>query len=134
MAPLTRDRDTPHKYKERKQVLKVAAETEIFAGALVAELDGYAVPAGDTAAHVVMGRAEEHVDNSDGAEGAKTIAVSRGVFRYVASSIVQADVGKNATVVDDQTVGLAGATTNDIVAGRIEEVDSVGVWIAVGIG
>lgn len=136
MAALTRDRDTPHKYKERKQgPVPLAASTKIYAGGLVATLNGYAVPAGDTASHIVIGRAEEQVDNSSGAAGAKSMAVSRGVFRFNnAGTITQANVGANATVVDDNTVGLAAGTTNDIVAGRIEEVDDLGVWVAVGIG
>lgn len=137
MAALTRDFDAPHKYKERKQVLKMKASTKIYAGSMVSVISGtgYAIPAADTASHVVQGRAEEQVDNSAGADGAKTIAVARGCFRYNNNgSITVANVGQNATVVDDNTVGLAAQTTNDIVAGRIEEVDDVGVWVSIGIG
>jgi hypothetical protein len=135
MSALAADRDTPHKYKERKQVLYMTADTKIYAGALVATASGLAVPASDTAALTVVGRAEEQVDNTGGAASAKTIAVARGCFRFDnGASITSAHVGTNATVVDDHTVGLAAGTTNDIVAGRIEEVDSLGVWVAVGIG
>lgn len=137
MSALAADRDTPHKYKERKEVLEMAASTKIYAGALVAVVSGtgLAVPAGDTANHVVMGRAEEQVDNSTGAASAKKIAVARGVFRFDnVGTITVANVGQNATVVDDHTVGLAAGTTADIVAGRIEEIDTLGVWVAVGIG
>ncbi len=135
MSALARDRDTPHKYKERKQVLEVAETTKIYAGAIVAvNAGGYAVPAADIAGLIVQGRAEEQVDNLTGANGAKKIAVSRGVFRYDVASITIANIGDTATVVDDQTVGLAAGTTNDIAVGVIEEVDTVGAWVRIGIG
>ncbi len=133
MAALTADRDTPHKYKERKVDMSVKGSTKIYMGAIVcAEAGGYAVPGSDTAALTVMGRAEEQVDNTTGADGAKVIPVAKGVFKYAnAGTITIANVGDNATVVDDQTVGLAAGTTNDVVAGRIEQVESDGVWVAI---
>lgn len=130
MAALTADRNTPSKATFRRVKLKVKGATKIYAGALVAVVGGYAVPAGDTVGHTVIGRAEDTVDNSAGADGAKEIEVSTGVFKYATATIAQANVGADATVVDDQTLGLAAGTTNDIVAGRIEEIDSDGVWIA----
>lgn len=131
MAPLTRDRDTPHRYKERKVELKIAATTKIYAGAMVCTLDGYAVPASDAAGLVPYGRAEDQVDNLAGAAGAKVFAASKGVFRWDNNgTITQANVGENATIVDDHTVGLAAGTTNDLVAGRIDQVDDVGVWVS----
>ena len=43
-------------------------------------------------------------------------------------------VGRNATILDDQTVSLAATTTNDIVAGEIEAVDAtLGVLVAIGL-
>ena len=56
--------------------LPVAASTEIEAGHLVAvNSSGYAVPAGDTSGHKVMGVAQESVDNSDGSNGDMTVVV-----------------------------------------------------------
>ena len=41
-------------------------------------------------------------------------------------------VGRNATILDDQTVSLAATTTNDIVAGVIEAVDAtLGVLVTI---
>lgn len=133
MAALTADRDTPHKYKERKIDMQMAATTKIYVGALVcADAAGNAVPASDTAGLFVMGRAEEQVDNLTGAAAAKQIPVSKGVFKFDnVGTITQANVGDDATVVDDHTVGLAAGTTNDIIVGRIEQVESDGVWVAV---
>ncbi len=132
MSALAADRDTPHKYKERKVDMAMAAATTIYLGALVcADAAGNAVPASDTAGLFVMGRAEEQVVNA-GAAGAKRIPVAKGVFRFANDgNITQANVGDDATVVDDQTVGLAAGTTNDIIVGRIEQVDSLGVWVAI---
>ncbi len=130
MAALTAERNTPCKTKFRLVKLKMKGSTKIYAGAMVSVVGGYATPGADTAAHTFIGRAEATVDNSSGADGDKEIEVSTGVFKYGVSGITQANVGADATIVDDQTLGLAAATTNDIVAGRIEEIDSDGAWIA----
>jgi hypothetical protein len=128
---LTADRDTPHRYKERKVEMKMAAATTIYMGHLVcADADGNAVAASDAAGLFMFGRAEEQVANP-GAAGAKVIPVAKGVFKLLGSGITQANVGDDATVVDSETVGLAGATTHDIIVGRIEQVDSDGVWVAI---
>lgn len=131
MAALAQDRDTPMKGEKGHVItLPVAASTKIYAGAMVALASGYAVPAGDTSGHIVMGRAEEQIDNSSGSNGDKSIDVCiDGVFKWNVSSLAQAQVGGNATVVDDNTVGKAADTTNDIVAGKIVQLDSDGAWV-----
>lgn len=97
----------------------------IYEGALVAiNAAGFAVNAGDDANAVVVGVADNSVDNSAGAAGDTEILVRRtGVFTFVAGwSAAQADVNTLVYAVDNQTVDLAGTTTNDIVVGRIVEV------------
>jgi hypothetical protein len=111
--------------------LPLAAATKIFQGTLVAiNAAGNAVPASDTAALRVIGRAEEEVDNSDGSAGDLKINVARGVFRYANSgtnAVDADDKGKICFVEDDQTV--AETTTNKIPAGRVLDVDADGVWV-----
>lgn len=134
MAALTKDRDTRSRgEKARKKVLPVAAATRIFAGAGVCvNAAGYAVPAGDTAGLITWGRAEAQVDNTAGAAGDLYIEVAAGVFAWNASGLTQANIGDRVTWVDDNTVGLAAATTNDVDAGVLEEIDPVSgeAWVA----
>lgn len=138
MAALTSDRDTPRKYLERAlDPVPVAASTVIYAGSQVAiNAAGYAVPAADTAGLRVLGRAEQTVDNSAGANGDESVPVTKGVFRYDnaagADAIVDADIGASAYVYDDQTVGKNTATiANAIVSGTVDSIDAGGVWVAI---
>ena len=97
----------------------------IFEGALVAiNAAGYAVNAGDDANAVIVGVADETVDNSGGAAGDLSIKVRRsGVFTFVAAwSAAQADVNTLVYAVDNQSVDLAATTTNDVLVGRVVEV------------
>jgi hypothetical protein len=96
---------------------------QIPAAVLVArDANGEAVNAADAADLVVLGRSEENVDNT--ADG-KTIKVKRGCFwAQNNGNITAAHIGTNATVVDNQTVGLPADTTNDVVAGKILDVDA----------
>ncbi|HLP01678.1 MAG TPA: hypothetical protein VK163_06605 [Opitutaceae bacterium] len=105
--------------------LIVAAATTIYLGILVArDAAGKAVPASDTPGLRVMGRAEH------GATAAEVVQVKRGIFRYnnsATNALTAASVGKLCVVEDDNTV--ASTSTNKIVAGRVVEVDSDGVWV-----
>lgn len=98
---------------------------KIYEGALVAiNAAGYAVNAGDDANTVVVGVADQTVDNSAGSNGDEEIQVRRtGVFTFVAGfSAAQADVNSLAYASDNQTVDLAANLTNDVLVGRIVEV------------
>lgn len=112
----------------------VAAATVIFAGTMVAlNAAGNAVPASDTAALKVVGRAEADVDNSAGAIGDKTVNAKAGCFRYSNSgtnAATKANIGGKAYAEDDNTVGTA-IGTNAIVAGEIVDVDADGVWVKI---
>lgn len=133
MAALTKDRNTP--YREGQQYsIGVAANTKIYAGSMVAiNSSGYAVPASDTAGLIVAGRAEEQVDNTGGANGAKSVLVMEGVFKFVGSGLTVADIGKPCFVSDDQTISVA-ATTNNVLAGILEAIDSASEpWVRMGI-
>ncbi len=120
MTGLTRDRATS--YREGVEVdYPVAAGAKIYAGSLVCvNADGFAVPAADTSGYVFVRVALEQVDNSAGANGAKSIRVRReGVFEFDAASITQAMVGDPMYVVDDHTFDDAAGPTNDIKVGLL---------------
>lgn len=118
MAALTKDRATP--YREGIEVdYPVAAAVKIYAGSLVCiNTSGYVAPAADTSGFRLAGVAMEQVDNSTGADGAKTIRVRRhGVFEFDAASITQAMVGDPMYAVDDHTFDDAAGPTNDVKVG-----------------
>ncbi|OIO70885.1 MAG: hypothetical protein COS35_06520 [Zetaproteobacteria bacterium CG02_land_8_20_14_3_00_50_9] len=129
---LTKDANTP----ERDGALvsaPVAAATIIYAGSMVAlNAAGNAVPAADTAALKVLGRAESQVNNAAGAAGDLKVTVKRGTFRFKNSgtaALAAGDELTNALVEDDGTV--AKTSTNSIVAGKIIEIDASGVWVEI---
>lgn len=136
MAALTADRKMISRYTARSFRGDVAAATTIYAGAMVAKnASGYIVPAADTAGLVVVGVAQEQVDNADGDDGDLTVEILTGVFQMVnaGGAIVQA--GKHATcyVADDQSVSTAAAMTNDIAAGTVDAFTTTTVDVAIGL-
>ncbi|MGO4380367.1 hypothetical protein [Pseudoduganella sp. RAF53_2] len=133
MTALTADRNTPSKKTQRLPVL-VAANAKIYAGAIVAaSATGFAVPGSTAATLTYLGRAEEFVDNTGGADGAQTIQVARGeAFFYSnlgADPVVQADLGKTCYIVDDQTVAHSNGGNTRSPAGKVVGVESAGVWV-----
>lgn len=137
MTALTTDRKTP--YTEGVELaLPVGAAKQIFAGSLVC-LDGttrLAEPASDATGKIFAGVAREWADNRLGDAGDLTVLLRRkGLFLFAMASAAQTDVGKPAYVVDDQTVGLAATTTNDVACGVIVAVESsTSVWVEIAPG
>ncbi len=114
--------------------LPMAASTEIFAGALVMyDAAGNAVNGNDDTALTAAGRAEKHVDNGSGLAGALSIDVKPGIFRFAngGSSIAASDRGSVCYVEDEETVYLTDNSDRPV-AGVIVDVDSQGVWVAIG--
>ena len=130
---LTKDRHTPMMDGELIGV-PMAAGAKIFAGALVvANANGYAEPGKAAANLTYLGRAERTVDNTGGADGAKTALVRRRkafLFANHSSDLVtQAELGKTCYVVDDETVGKTDSSGARSPAGRVLGVDAEGVWV-----
>ena len=130
---LTADRNTPYRDGD-SIVLGVATLKKIYAGSLVAlDANGYATPGATATTLKGLGRAEEQVDNSSGLDGALTVEIRRGIFRWANSSaadeIADDDIGKRCYIVDDQTVALTNGTNTRSVAGIIFDVDDDGVWV-----
>lgn len=116
--------------------------TKVYQGALVVLNAGYAAPAttatGLIAAGVAYLNPNTGVSDTTGlADGAATIRVRQGVFRFNCNTggdvIAQADVGKYCYIVDDQTVAKSSNASARSKAGIIIAVDSAGVWVAVGL-
>lgn len=129
MAALTQDRDT--QFREGVDFeYPVAANAKIYAGSMVnLNTSGYAKPGADVASEKFVGIAQEQVDNTGGANGAKTVVVRRkGVFELSGSSLAITDVGAAVYVSDDQTV--AKTTTNSVACGKIAGFRSAtSVWV-----
>jgi hypothetical protein len=131
---LTQDRNTPHRDGELISV-PVAANAKIFAGGIVAaNATGYATKGATAATLTYLGRAEEFVDNTGGADGAKTIMVRRGkAFKWKNSAgdaVTQAELGKTCYIVDDETVSKSNAGGNtQSAAGKVVGIDADGVWV-----
>lgn len=134
MTALAQDRNTPMQEGVLIPV-PIAASTKIYAGSLVAaNASGYAVPGSTATTLTALGRAEESVDNSAGSAGAKVVTVRRGVFKFAnlaADAVTQAELGKTAHIVDDQTVAKTSGTNTRSAAGKVLGIDADGVWIEI---
>ena len=112
----------------------VAATTKIEAGKLVcANATGYAVEGSTATTLTALGRAEETVDNSAGADGALKVQVRRGAFKLknsATNAVTQACLGKTVYIEDDETVAKDASTTKSA-AGKCIELDSDGVWVEI---
>ncbi|MCY1390146.1 hypothetical protein D9M71_49590 [compost metagenome] len=123
------DIDTPYRDPDLLAV-PVKAGTLIRAGAMVVAVSGFAAPAGGTGNPYFLGRAEERVDNTDGADGERRVIVRRGkVFRWKNNGSIQPiHRFKWAMSTADDTVGLAGSVSGNLI-GQILDVDADGVWV-----
>lgn len=116
--------------------LSVEAAKKIYAGALVmVNSAGNAVPASTATNLTAVGRSELQVDNTQGAAGAQSVRVRRGIFAYANSTggdaISNANIGQTAYAVDDQTLALTNGTNTRSPVGRIHHVDGDGVWVEI---
>lgn len=105
----------------------VAANVQIFRGAMVAlDADGNAIPAVPTAA-VMRGVAMAGADNTDGAAGAINCESKRGHFLVPQTGLDRTNIGDDVFVVDDNTVGAAGT----LVAGKLVDIVPGGAVVAI---
>ena len=135
MPAATQARDT-HKRLGNQLTLAMAAATRIWGGTIVCvNASGLAVPGITSTTLKAVGQAEATADNLTGAASALSVNVERdGWYRLGNSSagdqIVQADVGADCFIVDDQTVAKTNGTSTRSVAGVVRDVDTQGVWIS----
>lgn len=140
MAMLTTDRKTLRKGEGRivADDAKLAANTTIYNGGMVANNAGALVPASDTASLVTLGISRQKMVNATGSAAQVTgprASVEAGITAKLdnlagGNGITLADLGKTCCVVDDHTVGRAAGTTNSIVAGVVDSIDPDGsIWV-----
>jgi hypothetical protein len=128
MAALVKDRMTPE--RELRDIgYPVADNAVIYAGAIVMlSATGYARPAATGTGLTVAGVAQERVDNTNGGDGGKAVIVRQGCFKFEnGDAIAQADVGKIAYAVDDQTIAKGASGKSPV--GVIVQVEADGVWV-----
>ena len=127
-------KQTPYRDGIRIPML-VAAAVAITESQMVATNDaGFAVPAHDATARLFFGRAEHDVDNTQGADGAAYIAVTRNRhFMFAndaAAPLTQADIGKQVTITADGAVSQA--VEGKLIAGTMMGLDGgTHVWVEV---
>jgi hypothetical protein len=136
MAALNKDRNAPRRAGDLLSD-PVAAATVIYAGALVClNAAGNAVPGATATDLKPRGVATSRADNAAGAAGDALVESEPGVHRFENSAagdlIARADIGADCYIVDDQTVAKTSATNTRSIAGKIVDVDSVGVWVRIG--
>jgi len=132
---LTQDRDTQRR-DDHKGSAPAAAATKFFGGSIVClNAGGYATKGAVSTTLKSLGVAEQTVDNSAGANGDVQVPYRRdGWFRFANSAagdaIALADIGADCYIVDDQTVAKTNGTNTRSVAGKVRDVDALGVWIS----
>jgi len=114
--------------------IPVATGVIIYAGALLAvNAAGYAVPGVTSAALTYVGRADESIDNAEGADGNATVMVRRNMaFMFnnlPADAVTQASLGALCYIVDDETVAGSDGAGSRSAAGIVLGVESNGVWV-----
>lgn len=131
MAALTKDRHTPQRMGDLL-VLKVAGNTTIYAGSLVAvNAEGYAVPASTATGLTAAGRAEQQVINFL-ENGTNSICVLRGVFKFEnLSGDAVSKVLSDCYMVDDQTVAATDGGGTRSIAGKVIDIEPDGVWVEI---
>jgi hypothetical protein len=139
MAALTANRSTPRMGDTASPDLlsiPVKAAEKIFQHALVVIDAGYAAEGRTALALIAVGRAEALADNTLGASGAINVEVRQGTFKWGnlgADPVVQADVGKDCFVTDDQTVSKTDGGGTKSRAGKVVQLDADGVWVNSGL-
>lgn len=136
MTALTADRNTSRRDGDRFSY-PVAASVTCYAGA-IATLDasGNATPGATATTLTAVGIFREQVTNGTTA-AAVNVEIEPGIFRFGNSAstdaITKAEIGDSCYIVDDQTVAKTNGSTSRSVAGKIVDVDSVGVWVKIGL-
>ena len=117
----------------------MAANVNIPLGSYVGLLNGYAVPAADTASLLFWGQAQESKDNGGGSAGALSVLCqspyenpNKRLFGFYMANPVQANIGAKVYVLDNQTVGLT--STNSVYVGRIDQIVTTGPLGVVIVG
>jgi hypothetical protein len=135
MVALTAARNTPEAKGDIFEI-GMAAATIVLQGALVAvNAAGFATKGAVSTTLKQFGMAKETVDNTAGANGAKTIKVKTGIFRWAnhgADLVTVASIGADCFIQDDQTVAATNGGATRSRAGKVVWVDALGVYVQMG--
>lgn len=116
-------------------VAPVKGATTIWQGALVVADSALAVPGKTATGLIVLGVAEETVKNTGG-DGAAKVKFRRGTFDFTNSAstdeITAGDIGKDAYIVDDQTVAKTSGSATRSIAGKIMHIEGGRIFVRVG--
>lgn len=94
---------------------------------------GLAIAVTDDNSALSAGVATMLADNTTGADGAVMVEVDTGEHKFVSADITAAHVGQVAYFVDNGEVSISSNTNTRAPAGKITQVDSDGVWVALGV-
>ncbi|UPJ65241.1 hypothetical protein [Bradyrhizobium sp. 191] len=138
MTALTADRATVRQADKQMHDYPMKAATKAYAGAIAVLNGGWAAPGATATGLVAVGVFEKAADNSAGANGDITGRIRSGVYRFNNSAstdlIAMTEVGSDCYIVDDNTVAKTNGSSTRSVAGKVVNVDSQGVWVAIGPG
>lgn len=130
---LTADRQFNKRGMGRHYERPVAADAVIFYGALLAlDTDGYVVPADDAAGLVVIGVAEQAVDNTDGDDGDLTVKYVTGCdVEFTNSGGLIGVTDHLAFAEDDDALTDYAGSTNKNYVGPVTSFTATKVWVFV---
>lgn len=137
MAALTTDRATAKRVGDRFTFDMAASVVARAGGIAVLDSSGNVKPGVAATGLICAGMFVAEVDNSAGAAAAARAEVESGVFRFGNSAsgdaITKAEIGDTCYIVDDQTVAKTDGSASRSAAGKVVDVDSVGVWVRMGL-
>jgi len=134
MTALTQARPTSRRHGDLRAD-PVAAGAVIYQGGIVClNAAGDAVPGSTATDLTVRGIALADVDNSAGQIGDEMVEMETGEFlleNEVSDPVDRTKIGKNAYIVDDQTVAITDGGGTRSPAGRITDVNDDGVFVEI---
>lgn len=135
MVATTKNRNTPSVAGHRRGY-PVAAGALCLAGTIaVVEAGGFAKEGATAPGLIAVGIFEHLADNRGRADGEQDVQVLRGFARLEnsadADQVTAADIGKRCYIVDNQTVAKTNGAGTRSIAGIVDAVDEVGVWVLV---
>lgn len=138
MTALTKGRNTRELAGEVFDFPVLAATTCFEGGIAVLDASGWCKPGVTGTGLVCVGSFKRRADNSGGGNGAINASVKAGTYQFGNSTstdaITKAEIGDNCYIVDDQTVAKTDGGGTRSIAGRIVQVDTLGVWVEMGVG
>ena len=124
MTALAADRNISARNPGNLTGCHVKASTTVYGGSLVARLTstGLIQPGADTASTTFAGvLREQKTGNASGTTDAEVYQSGDWEFAFGAGNATEALCGTAVCITDDQTVDIAGTTTNDIACGKVVE-------------